>query len=60
MESRMNTNVLNAHNHTALHTNIEFTVRAWCEQQKISEELAWLAVQNYATARVKLLADNRL
>ena len=56
----MNKYVLDMDNHDALHTNIEFTVRAWCEQHQISEELGWLAVQNYATARVKMRADNKL
>ena len=60
VDGLMDKYVLNEVNHDVLHTNIDFTVRAWCERSGISEELAWLAVQNYATARVKLMADNRL
>tara|TARA_R100001015_G_C4587182_1_gene143001 strand:+ start:74 stop:295 length:222 start_codon:yes stop_codon:yes gene_type:complete len=60
VDGLMNKYVLDMDNHDALHTNIEFTVRAWCEQHQISEELGWLAVQNYATARVKMRANNKL
>ena len=56
----MNKYILDEANHDELHLILEATIQEWCGDKQISGDLIWLAVQNYATARIKMLVDNRL
>ena len=56
----MNKYVLDAARHDELHLLLEAMMQEWCKEHQINGWLAWLAVQNYAAMRIKMMADNRL
>ena len=51
--------VLDNDNHKDLSDGIDYVVTAWCNQNKLSGELAWLVIQSLATARLETFKGNR-
>lgn len=43
---------LNNENHRDLSDGLEYMVLQWCNENKLSGELAWLLIQSMATARL--------
>ena len=45
--------VLDSDNQQDLFDGIEYVVIAWCNQNKLSGELAWLLIQSLSTAKLE-------
>ena len=60
VDGLMDKYVLDAARHDELHLLLEAMMQEWCKEHKINGGLAWLAVQNYAAMRIKMMSDNRL
>ena len=51
--------ILDNENHKDLEDGLDFMVRHWCNDNKLSGELAWLVVQSVATAKLEMFKGNR-
>ena len=44
---------LNNENHKDLTDGLDYVVQAWCNENKLSGELAWLIIQSVAAAKLQ-------
>ena len=51
---------LDTENHKQLTDMLEDTIQKWCDDNKLSGELAWLVTQSISTARLEMFRGNRL
>ena len=51
---------LTKENHTDLEQALEYITAQWCNENKISGELAWLLIHNMSEAKLKTFQSNRL
>lgn len=54
----MNTYTLDSDNHQELNELLEDTIAHWCNEHRISGELAWTVVQCFATAKLEMFKGN--
>lgn len=52
--------IMDNENHKDLTDGLEYMVQKWCDENKLSGELAWLVIQSIATAKIKMFQGNRL
>ena len=50
---------LNNENHQDLTTRLQDTIQQWCDENKLSGELAWLVAQSIATAQLQMFRSNK-
>ena len=56
----MSSYILDNENHQDLSDALDYIVQQWCDENKLSGELAWLVIQSMATAKLQTFKSNRL
>ena len=51
--------IMDNENHQDLSDALDYITKKWCNDNKLSGELAWLVIQSVATARLESFKGNR-